>query len=80
MYILEGLEMKENSAHYLTLKRLNVLKLMAKGLRNKEIAYQLGLSESTVKQHVSAMMRQLNADTRTAVVVTAQKLGLIDKE
>ena len=63
---------------YLPAKQSEVLKLLALGLRNKEIAFKMNKSVSTVKQHVSGLMRRLNVTTRTAIVVKAQKLGLID--
>ena len=65
---------------HLTPQQTEVLKCLVQGLQNKEIAYQMGLSVSTVKQHVSGILLRLNVNTRTAAVVTAQKLGLIDKE
>ena len=65
---------------YLTPQETETLKHLALGLQNKEIAYQMGLSVSTIKQHVSGILLRLNVNTRTAAVVTAQKLGLIDKE
>ncbi|MBO4539663.1 MAG: response regulator transcription factor, partial [Clostridia bacterium] len=50
------------------------------GLTNKEIAFQMNKSVSTVKQHISGMMLRLDVHTRTGIVIKAQKLGLIDKE
>ena len=44
---------------------------------NKEIAFQMNLSVSTVKLHVSGLMLRLNVRTRTAAVVEAQRLHLI---
>ena len=77
--------MKENKlsqreTFHLTPQQITVLKYLAQGLRNKEIAFQMQKSVSTVKQHVSGIMLRLNVNTRTAAVVTAQKIGLIDKE
>ena len=69
-----------NKAYRLTPQQLNVLKLMATGLQNKEIANCMDLSVSTVKQHISGIMLRLDANTRTAAVIKAQKLGLIDPE
>ena len=50
---------------------------MAQGFQNKEIAFQMNLSVSTVKLHVSGLMLRLNVKTRTAAVVEAQRLNLI---
>ena len=66
--------------HSLTPQQTKVLKLLAEGLRNKEIAYRMGLEISTVKQHISGIMLRLSVRTRTGVVIKAQKLGLISKE
>jgi len=73
-------KLPQKEKFHLTPQQIKVLKLLARGLRNKEIAYQMGLAVSTVKQHVSGMMLRLNAGTRTAVVVKAQELGLIKKK
>ena len=74
--------MKENKLFYrnfyhLTPQQIKVLKLLALGLQNKEIAYRMQKSVSTVKQHISGMMLRLGVNTRTAVVIKAQELGLI---
>ena len=61
----------------LTLKQQEVLTYLAKGFQNKEIAFQMNLSVSTVKLHVSGLMLRLNVRTRTAAVVEAQRLHLI---
>ena len=74
--------MKENKLSqkeqfHLTPREFEVLKLLALGLQNKEIAYQMQKSVSTVKQHISGMMLRLGVHTRTGIVIKAQKLGLI---
>lgn len=61
----------------LTSKQKEVLKYLAQGFQNKEIAVRMNLSVSTVKLHVSGIMLRLNAKTRTAAVVEAQRLNLI---
>ena len=70
-------EESEMSIQALTQKQREVLKYLSFGFQNKEIASQMGLSVSTIKLHVSAMMHRLDVKTRTAAVVKAQKLGLI---
>ena len=77
---MNGKRTSNKGKFHLTPQQIKVLKYLALGLQNKEIAYQMGLSVSTIKQHVSGIMLRLGVNTRTAVVVTAQKLGLIDNE
>lgn len=55
-----------------------VLELIAKGKSNKEIANDLGITEATVKSHVSAILLRLKATDRTHAVVTALQRGLIN--
>jgi two-component system nitrate/nitrite response regulator NarL len=61
----------------LTPRELEVLQLLAEGLANKAIAQRLDISEHTVKFHVNALMGKLGAQSRTAAVVRATRLGLI---
>ena len=61
----------------LTPRELEVLQLLAEGLANKAIAQRLAISEHTVKFHVNAIMSKLGAQSRTAAVVRATRLGLI---
>jgi DNA-binding NarL/FixJ family response regulator len=61
----------------LTPRELDVLRLLARGLENKEIAAELVISERTVKFHVSSIQGKLGAGNRTEAVVIAAKQGLI---
>lgn len=61
----------------LTPRELEVLVLLADGLSNRRIAQRLEISEHTVKFHVNALLWKLSADTRTAAVVKAARLGLL---
>lgn len=61
----------------ITSRQHSVLKLMAKGYSNKEICTSLFLSEHTVKAHVSALFKHLNAKNRTNCVQIAQSEGLL---
>ena len=61
----------------LTARELEVLQFLAEGLANKVIAQRLGISESTVKFHVNAIMGKLGAQSRTDAVVRATRLGLV---
>ncbi len=61
----------------LTPRELEVLALLADGLSNRRVAKRLDISEHTVKFHVNAILLKLDADTRTAAVVKAARLGLL---
>ena len=61
----------------LTNRQAQVLDLVAQGKSNKQIAYDMGVSEATVKLHINALLRSLHVTNRTQAVVTAQKIGLI---
>ena len=61
----------------LSTRERQVLGLVAKGNSNKEIATTLGITEATVKCHVSVILSRLNATDRTQAVVTALQRGLI---
>ena len=63
----------------LTPRQIDVLELIAKGLSNKQIAFELGLTEGTVKLYVTAILKSLNVYNRTGAVVEAARLGLIKK-
>jgi DNA-binding NarL/FixJ family response regulator len=60
----------------LTARELEVLQLLSEGLSNKEIGSRLGISESTAKFHVNAILGKLGANGRTDAVVRAARLGL----
>lgn len=57
-------------------RQLEVLALMMQGKNNKTICRALNLSEATIKTHVTAVLRALNATSRTEAVVRANKLGM----
>ncbi|MEI9974386.1 MAG: response regulator transcription factor [Ignavibacteriota bacterium] len=61
----------------LTTREIEVLQGIALGLRNKEIAHQLGVSESTVNAHVKHILEKLHATDRTQAVTTALRRGII---
>jgi len=60
----------------LTLRQLDVLSLLCKGMPNKAICRILEISEGTVKRHVTEILRKLNVSNRTQAVMTAQALGI----
>lgn len=69
---------KEASPDVLTERELEVLRLMAQGLQNKEIAAKLVISERTVKFHVSSILAKLGAGNRTEAVKIAAHQGIVD--
>lgn len=67
-------------AERLTARELDVLKLLAQGQRNREIADALGLAEPTVKIHVNNLLRKLQVKDRTEAAVVALRRGIIHLE
>src|SRR4051795_6710268 len=60
----------------LTPQQGRVLMMLSEGLLNKQIAYELGVSEATVKAHVSAILQKLGVESRTQAVIAASKIEL----
>ena len=60
----------------LTPQQFRVLTMLSSGLLNKQIAFELGVSEATVKAHMTAIMQKLGATNRTQAVVLSQRLAL----
>ena len=60
----------------LTPQQLRVLKMLTEGKLNKQIAYELDVTEATVKAHVSAILRKLSVHSRTQAVIIARELQL----
>lgn len=58
----------------------NVLNLVKDGLRNKQIAQRMCLTEHTVKSHMSSILRKLNVENRTRLVMAVQQLPGMDQE
>jgi len=61
----------------LTPRETEILNYIAQGYLNKQIAAELGISEQTIKNHVTSILRKLNANVRTEAIVVAIKQGLI---
>src|SRR5262249_28588631 len=60
----------------LTPQQVRVLMMLSEGLLNKQIAYELDVSEATVKAHVSAILQKLGVESRTQAVIAASKIEL----
>ena len=60
----------------LTPQQFRVLTMLTEGLLNKQIAYDLNVSEATIKAHVTAILRKLGVHSRTQAVIAAQRLGV----
>jgi DNA-binding NarL/FixJ family response regulator len=78
----EGIDLKAADAQSAFLRRLasltpqqiRVLMMLSDGLMNKQIAYELSISEATVKAHVSSILQKLDVDSRTQAVIAASRL------
>jgi DNA-binding NarL/FixJ family response regulator len=74
-----ALELAEHATEDdLTSREISVLRLIAAGNANKEIANRLGIAEETVKSHVTNILAKLHANDRTHAVTTALKRGIIE--
>ena len=65
------------TASPLTERELEVLQAAARGERNKEIAYKLGITERTVKAHLASIYQKFSVDSRAAAVAVAAQKGLL---
>ncbi len=61
----------------LTARQIDIVKCIAEGLSNKQIAYKLNLTEGTVKVHITIILKILNVKNRTSAVIEAAKRGYI---
>lgn len=69
---------EQDEEHKLTRREIEVLKLLAEGLFNKEIAYKLEISEKTVKNHVSNIFKKIGVFDRTQAAVYAIKNNIVE--
>jgi DNA-binding NarL/FixJ family response regulator len=76
--VLDHIEQGDARPDGLTPRELEVLALLARGLKNAEIAGELFISERTVKFHVSSILAKLGADTRTEAARIAARRGLVE--
>jgi len=59
----------------LTPQQVRVLMMLSEGLLNKQIAFELAVSEATIKAHVSAILQKLGVDSRTQAVIAINRVG-----
>jgi len=76
----EGIRTEAEIAPHLTERELEVIKVLARGKSNKEIAWSLGISEKTVRNHASNIYKKLHIFDRTQAVIYAIRHGLVDVE
>ena len=73
----QPLEVEAELSEEITSRETEVLRMLAQGLVNKDIAARLGISEHTVKFHISSILDKLGASTRTEAVTLGIRRGLI---
>jgi DNA-binding NarL/FixJ family response regulator len=76
----EGIRANTEIAPSLTERELEVIKALAQGKSNKEIARDLDISEKTVRNHASNIYKKLHIFDRTQAVIYAVRRGLVDLE
>jgi DNA-binding NarL/FixJ family response regulator len=74
---VDEMQARSRGSRLLTPRELVVLRLVASGLSNHEIADSLSISERTVKFHVTAILNKLGADNRTQAVALASRRGIL---
>lgn len=82
VFVPEGIDIASDDDHSALMRRLGtltpqqvrVLMMLSDGLMNKQIAYELSISEATVKAHVSAILQKLAVSSRTQAVIAANRL------
>lgn len=75
--LVDEMQARSRGSRLLTPRELVVLRLVASGLSNHEIADSLSISERTVKFHVTAILNKLGADNRTQAVALASRRGIL---
>ena len=80
LYSLEPVALDESGAEISmpTLKEMDVLRALARGLKNKDIADELSVSVHTVEYHIHNLFLKLNASSRADVLMRAQRMGWLD--
>ena len=75
--LVEQMQPRSRGSRTLTAREMMVLRLMASGLSNHDIAGALAITERTVKFHVTAILNRLGADNRTQAVALAVRRGIL---
>jgi DNA-binding NarL/FixJ family response regulator len=78
--LVDEMQARQHGSRLLTARQVMVLRLMAAGLSNREIAGSLAISERTVKFHVTSILNKLGADNRTQAVALAGRRGILPLE
>lgn len=87
VWLPDGIELRDNrlsgeevsmadAVGKLTPHQFRVLMMLGEGLLNKQIAYQLSVSEATIKAHITAIFRKMNVSNRTQAVLAVQQLRI----
>ena len=74
---LNRTESNPNDIKMLSPRQTDVLQLIARGMSNKQIAYELGITEGTVKLYVTAILKVLGVYNRTAALIKAREWGIL---
>ena len=77
MKAFEARATADRAADQLSARELDVVKLVARGLQNKEVARELAITEGTVKMHLHTIYRKLNVRSRLELANTARDQGLL---
>jgi NarL family two-component system response regulator LiaR len=78
--LLREVRTPEKSVEPLTERETDVLRLLAQGKTNKEIARELHIAEQTVKTHVSHVLNKLEVPSRTQAALYAMRVGLVSPQ
>jgi DNA-binding NarL/FixJ family response regulator len=76
--MLTGSTTTQQSYDGLTVREIEILKMLASGMANKQIAYKLTISDKTVRNHVSNMYEKLHINDRSQAVLYAVRKGLVE--
>ncbi|TNF31670.1 MAG: response regulator transcription factor [Deltaproteobacteria bacterium] len=76
--LIESTKNNQNNDSPLSPREAEILQLLSDGFANKEIAYQLSISERTVQFHIKSLFEKLKASSRTDVVIKAIKKGWLN--
>ena len=76
---MQRVRRQEPAGEQLTVKEKEVLALLIQGRSNKEMAGELWVSDTTIKSHVSSILRKLEVNDRTQAVIKAMKERLLEK-